>query len=246
MNKRSQLIVALDVETLKEAKDLVRLLGKRVTIFKVGIQLFTACGQEVVQYLLEKEKKVFLDLKFHDIPNTVAKAVESAVGLAQGKNGIFMLTLHAQGGVEMLRIAVQSAAKSAENIKVKRPLVVAVTVLTSEGKRDNIRTLVLERAQLAQESGCDGVVASVEEAPLIREKFGPNFLIVTPGIRPVGAEKGDQKRIATPKEAIEAGSDYLVVGRPIVQAHDPLQVTMKILEEIDKFRPKTKGQRQKN
>ncbi len=233
MNKRSQLIVALDVENFEHAKRLVGTLKETVDIFKVGSQLFTACGPEIVQYILAQGKEVFLDLKFHDIPNTVANAVKAAVGLRQGKHGLLMLTVHTLGGAEMLKAAVERASKQAQDIGVKRPWVVGITVLTSEPQRDNICSLVLERAQLAKDSGCDGVVASVEEAQFIREKFGPNFLIVTPGIRPVGAEKGDQKRIATPKEAIEAGSDYLVVGRPIVQAHDPLQATKKILEEIN-------------
>ena len=182
--RKAQLIAALDVENFDQAKRVVSALKETVDIFKVGSQLFTACGPEVIRYLLQKKKKVFLDLKFYDIPNTAAKAVEAAVGLAQGKNGIFMLTLHAQGGVEMLRAAVQAAAKSAQNIKVNPPLLVAVTVLTSEPKKDNIRSLVLERAQLAEEAGCNGVVASVEETAFIRQEFGKDFVIVTPGIRP--------------------------------------------------------------
>lgn len=234
MNKKSQLIVALDVETLKEAKDLVKSLGKLVDIFKVGSQLFTACGPEVVQHILVQGKEVFLDLKFHDIPNTVANAVKAAVGLRQGQQGLLMLTVHTLGGGEMLKAAAEAALKEAQNIGVKRPWVVGITVLTSEEKRDNIRTLVLERAQLAQESGCDGVVASVEEAQFIRERFGPDFLIVTPGIRPAGAETGDQKRVASPQAAVQSGSNFLVVGRPILQARDPLKAVEEILKECNR------------
>jgi orotidine-5'-phosphate decarboxylase len=224
-----QLIVALDVDTLEEAKTLVGRLNGDVGIYKVGSQLFTACGPAVVRHLLKAGKKVFLDLKFHDIPNTVANAVSAAVGLNEGERGIFMCTLHTSGGGEMLRRAVAAATKTAHNIGVMQPLLVGVTILTSEAKRDNILKLVLESARLARESGLNGVVASCQEAVAIRNKFGDDFVIVTPGIRPEGSQAEDQKRVATPQEAMASGSDFLVVGRPIIKADNPSVVTRRIL-----------------
>ena len=248
MKKKSQLIVALDVETLGEVKTLLDQLKKSVDIFKVGSQLFTACGPAAVRFIEAQGKKVFLDLKYHDIPNTVANSVKAAVGLsvalertlgpAKAKEikqlGLFMMTIHTSGGLEMMKAAVESATKSAKDAKLPKPLIVGVTVLTSVEKNDSIHTLVLERAALAKQAGLDGVVASVDEAKLIRQKFGSDFVIVTPGIRPAGADAQDQQRIATPSAAMQSGSDYLVVGRPIVQAKDPAKVAKEILEEIGK------------
>lgn len=230
--KSGQLIVALDVATLDEAKRLVRALEGTVDIFKVGSQLFTACGPEVVRYLLREGKEVFLDLKFHDIPNTVAAAVAAAVHITEGGRGIMMCTLHALGGLEMLQAAAQAARKEAQITGVKRPLLVAITVLTSEAKKDNIPRLVLERSALAKEAGLDGVVASSQEAALVRREFGKDFVIVTPGIRPKNSAVGDQKRVTTPAEAIVHGSNFLVVGRPVVNAADPAAAAKQILKEI--------------
>ncbi len=229
---KGKLIVALDVETWDEAKILVDSLSGEVDIFKIGSQLFTACGPEAVRYILKKGKKVFLDLKFHDIPHTVAGAVKAAVGITEGKESIFMCTLHTLGGEAMLRAAVEAATQQAQNRGVKRPLLVGITVLTSEEKKDNIHHLVLERAALAKDAGLDGVVASSQEAALIRREFGENFIIVTPGIRPQGADTQDQRRVTTPSDAIRNGSNFLVVGRPIVKAKDPLSSACSILEEI--------------
>ena len=228
-----QLIVALDVDTLEEAQAVVGRLGKDVEIYKVGSQLFTACGPAAVRYLLKAGKRVFLDLKFHDIPNTVAQAVSAAVGLREGGRGIFMCTLHASGGSEMLRQAVSVATKTAQKNGVTRPLLVGITVLTSEEKRDNILKLVLEKARLAKESGLDGVVASCQEAVMLRDEFGKDFVIVTPGIRPEGSKAEDQKRAATPQEAVASGSDFIVVGRPIIKADNPSEVTKRILSIIN-------------
>lgn len=242
----AELIVALDVDTLSEVRALVEKLSPAVDIFKIGSRLFTACGPAAVRFVQAKGKRVFLDLKYHDIPNTVAGAVRTAVGLTKAverssallKNSkvkptsLFMLTVHTIGGVEMMRAAAQAGAKAAQEFRVTKPLIVGVTVLTSEAKRDNIHTLVLERARLAQEAGLDGVVASVQEAQLIREELGPDFVIVTPGIRPAGAEAGDQKRVATPKEAVKNGSNYLVVGRPVLDAPDPLKAAKDIIKEM--------------
>ncbi len=233
MNKReSQLIVALDVDTFKEAKELIAALGDDVGIYKVGIQLFTAYGPDVVRHLLKAGKKVFLDLKFHDIPNTVANAVEAAVSLREGDQSIFMCTLHTAGGEEMLRRASDAATKAAQNAGVKRPLLLGITALTSDEKKDSIGQFVLEKALLAEESGLDGVVASGQETALVRENLGDNFIIVTPGIRLAGGQAEDQKRVTTPSEARAFGSDFLVVGRPIVKAENPSGAAKRILEEI--------------
>lgn len=229
---RPQLVVALDVDTLDEAKGLVDSLGKAVDIFKVGSQLFTASGPEAVRYILRKGKEVFLDLKFHDIPSTAANAVRAAVGLAVDGKSIFMCTLHTLGGRKMLECAVEAASKEARAIGVRRPFLVGVTVLTSEGKKDNILPLILERAGLAKESGLDGVVASSDETAAVRQEFGRDFIIVTPGIRPKGTAVGDQKRVATPAQAVTNGSHFLVVGRPIVGVKNPLASARQILEEI--------------
>jgi orotidine-5'-phosphate decarboxylase len=235
---KAQLILALDLETFEEARTLIDDLADSVGIFKVGSQMFTTYGPFITRYLQSKGKKVFLDLKFHDIPNTVASAVKSAVGLSVSPNHnpdfvpLFMLTVHTCGGKEMLEAAVKAGQEQAKALGVARPLIVGVTVLTSTVKDANLETLVLERARLAKEAGLDGVVASVEEAALIRREVGPKFLIVTPGIRPADASLNDQKRVATPAVAIQQGSNFLVVGRPIIQAPSPREAALKILKEI--------------
>ncbi len=236
----AQLILALDLETFEEARQLIDDVADVVEMFKVGSQMFTAQGPFLTRYLQSKGKKVFLDLKFHDIPNTVASAVKSAVSLSVSPNGdpgfspLFMLTVHTAGGQEMLEAAAQAAGTQAKALGVVRPLIVGVTVLTSTAKEANLETLVLERARLAQRAGLDGVVASVEETALIRREFGPGFLIVTPGIRPAEASFNDQKRVATPQAAISQGSNFLVVGRPIIQAPSPRTAALRILEEMKK------------
>jgi orotidine-5'-phosphate decarboxylase len=235
---KARLILALDLETFEVASKLIDELEDSVEIFKVGSQMFTAYGPFIVRYLQSKGKKVFLDLKFHDIPNTVASAVKSAVGLSVSPNNdagfepLYMLTVHTAGGKEMLEAAAQAAKSHAQALGVTRPLIVGVTVLTSTDKDPNLESLVLERARLAKQSGLDGVVASVEEAAAIRRELGKDFLIVTPGIRPGEASINDQKRVATPKAAIQQGSNFLVVGRPIIQAASPRRAALQILEEM--------------
>jgi orotidine-5'-phosphate decarboxylase len=232
-----KLILALDVETSDEATRLVDLLRGKVGGFKVGLQLFTANGPTVVKRIQEKGEKVFLDLKFHDIPNTVAHAVTEACKL-----GVSMVTLHASGGSDMMK----AAAKAARNWNLKgnstRPILLAVTVLTSLSEsilgeelaiQRPLREQVIHLAWMAQESGMDGVVASPQEIREIRAACGRNFLIVTPGVRPSWAAAGDQKRIMTPKEAIEAGADYIVVGRPILAAPDPVMAASQVIAEIE-------------
>lgn len=236
-DKKPQLIVALDVQTLEEAKALVEVLAPAVDVFKVGSQLFTAYGPKAVQFIQEKGKEVFLDLKYHDIPNTVSNAVEAAVrSLAAGgkeKRSILMYTMHTVGGEEMMVKAAQSARKTAEEFHVRVPLSLGITVLTSEQSTNDTKRVVLERALSAKKAGLDGVVASVEEVAMLREKLGNDFIIVTPGIRPAAADVGDQKRVATPALAVKSGSNFLVVGRPIVKAADPLKAAREIVKEIE-------------
>ncbi|MBF0388332.1 MAG: orotidine-5'-phosphate decarboxylase [Candidatus Omnitrophica bacterium] len=247
MNSKQKLILALDVPTFEEARHIIEVLGDTVEIYKVGFQLFTAYGPFIVRYLQAQGKKVFLDLKFHDIPNTVASGVSSAVGLsvpqhealnaAGGKAGLFaplfMLTVHTQGGREMMQAAAVAARKRAAELGVARPLVVGVTVLTSDASDGNVSRLVLERAALAQTAGLDGVVSSAQEAAMLRREMGRDFVLVTPGIRLAENDAGDQKRVETPASAIRNGASFLVVGRPIVKAADPRKAAEQILREIE-------------
>ena len=246
MDPKTKLILALDVPTFEEARAIIDTLGDTVEIYKVGFQLFTAYGPFMVRYLQAHGKKVFLDLKFHDIPNTVASGVASAVALslpvndALGKDGnktgkfapLLMMTIHTQGGAEMMKAAADAARKKADELGVVKPLVIGVTVLTSDAGGGNVSALVLERARLAKASGLDGVVASAQEAAMLRKELGKDFVIVTPGIRPADAEAGDQKRVETPAGAIKSGASFLVVGRPIVKAKDPKAAAQAILDEI--------------
>ena len=227
---RDRLIVALDVPNSAEAQRLVAALGDSVSFYKVGKQLFTAAGPALVRELVGSGKKVFLDLKFHDIPNTVAAAVRSASEL-----GVAMLNVHASGGSKMMQAAAEAAAAAKQP-----PLVLAVTVLTSLGDADlrelgvmgTAREQVLRLASLARRAGCGGVVASAREAQALRQEMGTSFTIVALGVRPAGASKDDQSRVATPAEAIAAGADYIGVGRPITGAKDPAAAARAILEEI--------------
>ncbi len=229
-----RLIVALDVSSATAAHKTVEALGGLAPTVKVGSQLFVAEGPSLVSELVAAGKRVFLDLKFHDIPNTVAGGVRSAVEL-----GVSMLTVHAAGGSAMLRAAVEAARQAP-----KPPLVLAVTVLTSLSDADlqeigvagRTRDHALVLATLAQNCGCDGVVASPHEARIIRQDLGSGFVVVTPGIRPAGSGKGDQSRVNTPAEAMAAGADYLVVGRPITEAADPRRAAEEIIKEIQRSR----------
>ena len=226
-----KLIVALDVPNLAEAEKLVAILSPVVKIFKVGKELFTAAGPEAVRMVHAHRGKVFLDLKFHDIPNTVASACQAASRL-----GVFMMNVHALGGKAMLSAAARVAGKTK---------IIGVTVLTSLTDRDlpeigvrgGVKEEVEKLALLVQECGLDGVVASGQEIELIRKVTGKRFLIVTPGVRPLWAAHGDQKRIITPKEAIEKGADYVVVGRPITQDKNPREAAEKITQEMESFHP---------
>jgi orotidine-5'-phosphate decarboxylase len=230
LSPRDRLIVALDVSSAAEARRIVAAVGESASTFKVGKQLFTAEGPGLVRDLVASGRKVFLDLKFHDIPNTVAGAVSEAARL-----NVSMLTVHASGGTKMLRAAAEAAAQSST-----KPLILAVTVLTSlndadlqeQGITDGVEAHVLRLAGLALQSGCGGVVASAQEAAHLRQMLGTGFAIVTPGVRPAGTDAGDQARVVTPKAAIEAGASHVVVGRPITAASDPGGAAAAILAEM--------------
>jgi orotidine-5'-phosphate decarboxylase len=233
-NPEDRLIVALDYPTWDEAEKLVKMLPE-VKFFKVGLELYLASKGLAVESLRELGKKVFLDLKFHDIPNTVAQACRQAVA-----QGAAIFNVHATGGREMMSKAALATKTSSEELGItNRPLLIAVTVLTSfdeagfqEIGMNDINNSVINFARLAQESGIDGVVASPKEIKSIRENCGPGFKIICPGVRPVWAAANDQKRITTPGEAIGRGADYLVVGRPITAAPNPREAALKVLEEI--------------
>lgn len=235
MMPQDRLIIALDVDTEEKALCAVRKLKKAVRFFKVGFELFSSCGPAIVEKIRKSGCEVFLDLKFHDIPNTVARSARSVTKL-----GVYMFNVHASGGFDMMKAATQACAEEAGRLKKAKPKILAVTVLTSmdenalknTGINDNISSQVVRLAKLAKEAGLDGVVASPQEARLVREAIGKDFLIVTPGVRPASAGAGDQKRVATPKEAITQGADFIVVGRPILEAKDPVQAAVEILKEL--------------
>lgn len=232
----SRLIVALDIDDIDKAERLIDILSPVVEVFKVGIQLYTACGPEIIRLINKRGAKVFLDLKFYDIPNTVREAVRVAVGLE-----VFMLNMHIQGGLGMMKAGKDIAESESKRIGVKRPLLLGVTVLTSMGQQDlldleirkGMKSQVLHLARLAQKAGLDGVVASSKEIQPIKWSCGERFLVITPGIRPEWAQDDDQRRTDTPKEAIQKGADYIVVGRPIIKADDPLNAAHKILREME-------------
>lgn len=229
MTPRSRLIVALDVASPGDAGKLVRGLRGRVGMFKVGSQLFTAAGPDFVRELVDGGDKVFLDLKYHDIPNTVANAVAMAARL-----GVSLVDVHALGGKAMLEAAAGALPAMATRL-------LAITVLTGHhegslgeiGISGTLPASVRRLALLAQAAGLDGVVASPHEVALIREACGKDFVIVTPGIRPTGSAPGDQARTATPKAALAAGADYLVVGRPILEAPDPAAAVEAIVAAME-------------
>jgi orotidine-5'-phosphate decarboxylase len=235
--KKNRLIVALDVETASAAQRLVSTLRGVVGMFKVGSQLFTAAGPALVREIVNSGERVFLDLKFHDIPNTVA-----AAGIEATRLGVSIFNLHAAGGSEMMRRTANAVAECAASEGLTRPSVIAVTVLTSAdagtlaevGLGLDPEVLVPRLALLADASGMDGVVASPGEVGIIRSAVKkPDFIVVTPGVRPIGSPLFDQKRVMTPREAILAGADYIVVGRPILDAPDPAQAAQQIIDELE-------------
>jgi len=231
-----KLIFALDADNYEEALSWVELLSGHVGMFKVGKELFTAVGPKIIESIKKRGQRVFLDLKFHDIPNTVAHASEASVRL-----NVDMFNVHASGGSQMIKEAVASARNCADKLGQAWPIILAVTVLTSLNNADlteigfqkNTKDLVVHLAELAQTAGASGVVASAQDIALLRANFGDKFLIVTPGIRSAGATtKDDQKRTLSAYEALKTGADYIVVGRPIRTAQEPLEACRQIVREI--------------
>jgi len=238
MSAKDRLIVALDVATLAEEEKALRELGGTVSFFKVGNQLFTAAGPRAVEAIKKTGANVFLDLKYHDIPNTVERTAQAACDL-----GVDLFNVHALGGFEMMECAAKAVWNWSEEKGRPGPKILGVTVLTSltEASLKDVmgetnRTLeeeVLMLARMASSAGLDGVVASPEEIVPIKEACGREFIVLTPGVRPQGSEMGDQKRVLTPGEAIRRGADYLVVGRPILTAPNPREAAQAILKEME-------------
>jgi len=229
-----RLIVALDFHKMDDVKNLVNELGDSVVFYKVGMELFYSVGTEVVTWLKSQNKKIFLDLKLHDIPNTVAGGLCSLMNL-----GADILNVHAAGGYTMMKTAADRLREESAKAGIVKPKLIAITVLTSINQAEwcgalKISEQVVEFAKTAKNAGLDGVVASPQEAALIRENCGKDFLIITPGIRPAGSDINDQSRISTPAAAIANGANYLVVGRPIRSAENPKLAAENILAEIAK------------
>ena len=234
---KDKVIVALDVETAPRARELFEALRGVVAMFKIGMQLFTAAGPAIVREIINAGGRVFLDLKYHDIPNTVA-----AAGVEAARHGVSIFNVHTSGGTEMMRRTADAVAEVSERERLVRPKVIGVTLLTSVNAKvlseiavvNSPEQQVTALAQLAAVSGLDGVVASPLEVVSVRAAVGKDgFLIVTPGVRPSGTTPNDQKRMTTPAEAIRAGSDYLVIGRPIIDAADPVEAVWKVVAEIE-------------
>jgi len=230
-------IIALDTPDEQKALEIVRLLKTKISIFKVGLELFCSAGPGIVKKINMEGCRVFLDLKFHDIPNTVAGAARAAVS-----TGTFMFNIHASGGREMMkkaREAVDLVYDEMQEADIFKPLLIAVTVLTSLDDRDladiniakSTQDQAVDLAKLAKECGLDGVVASPKEISAIRQALGRDFVIVTPGVRPTWASAQDQKRVMTPAQALEAGADYIVIGRPVTAAPDPVKAIEAIFKE---------------
>ena len=235
----NRLIVALDFHTLEDVKTLVEELGDSVSYYKVGMELFYSAGPQVITYLKEKNKNIFLDLKLHAIPNTVGEGLCSLMRL-----GADIVNVHASGGFTMMKTAAEKLHALAEKQGVPCPKIIAVTILTSINEEDwaglgmecEIRQQVVRLAKLTKEAGLDGVVAPPQEASAIREACGPDFMIVTPGVRPAGAAINDQSRIATPASALTNGASHLVVARPIRAAEDPKAEALAIIKEMERVK----------
>jgi orotidine-5'-phosphate decarboxylase len=235
---KSRLMIALDVDSREKAEEWVHKLKLQAGYFKVGLQLFTLAGAEMVRSIRARGGRIFLDVKYHDIPNTVAKACESCCTM-----GIDFVNVHALGGKEMIKAAAASLKENATRMRVQKPILLAVTVLTSHdarslrqdvGLKSTPEKEVLRLAKMAQAAGAEGVVCSPKEVSAVRKACGPKFIIVTPGIRGAGAPKQDQKRTLSAAQAIGKGADYLVVGRPIMGAPDPVEAAKAIVDEMQK------------
>ncbi len=234
---KDRLALALDVDNDRDALAIVAELKDSVGVFKVGLQLFTAYGPDIVRRIIGMGGRVFLDLKYHDIPNTVAKASAEAVKL-----GVSIFNVHSLGGLDMMKAAAESAKETAEKFNLPAPAVLAVTILTSMDAKSVRKELKITRslqrevahlARLARRAGMHGVVASPKEIRTLRRAVRGEFIILTPGVRPAWADQDDQKRVMTPGEAVTAGADYIVVGRPVLKASDRKSAVKKILEEMD-------------
>ena len=240
LSAQERLVLALDVDDFKKAEELVNKLSDYVGVFKIGSQLFTAEGVKVIDMVNERGGKVFLDLKFHDIPHTVARAAEVVTKL-----GVYIFTIHTSGGYKMMKAAVEATVKTSKTLGIRKPLILGVTLLTSInqeilkkeiGIKKRLEEQVVHLAKLAQDAGLDGVVASPREIQGIRAACGDDFIILTPGIRPAGRildHQDDQERIMTPVKALKLGADFLVVGRPIRKATNPVEAAKKILKEME-------------
>ena len=235
MQSDPRLIAALDFPTVEAAKKAVEEIGDAVAYYKVGMELYYAAGNDMIRFLKEHDKKVFLDLKLQDIPNTVASALK-----VEARLGVDMINVHAVGGKKMMEAAAKAVKETAEELGVERPKLIAVTILTSMDEeqfadlnyKNTIPEQVVALAKLAKAAGLDGVVASPKEAAAIREACGPDFLIMTPGVRPAGSALDDQSRVTTPAQAFANGSTHIVVGRPIMKAENRKQAAEAIVEEI--------------
>lgn len=233
---KEKLVLALDVDNKEKAENLVKELKDYVGVFKVGKELFTAEGPSIFKMIRENGGKIFADLKYHDIPNTVASAARTLV-----RHGVEIFNVHASGGYEMMKKTREAIEDEAAKLGVKRPVFLAVTVLTSLNDEDMKRIKVSESAKehvltlakLAKEAGADGIVCSPQEIEMIKRELGADFITLTPGVRPVWAAAGDQKRVMTPKEAVDKGTDYIVVGRPITGAEDRKDAAKKIVMEME-------------
>ncbi|MDD3363778.1 MAG: orotidine-5'-phosphate decarboxylase [Syntrophomonas sp.] len=238
MQAKDRIVLALDVDTAEEALALVTKLTDYVGVFKIGMQLFNSAGPNIVHQVHELGGRVFVDLKLHDIPNTVGSA-----GKVLTRLNSYMFNVHAAGGREMMRKAAQDASAEALKLGIEAPLILAVTVLTSISGKElaeemfvsdmKVEDLVVKWALMAKESGLGGVVCSPQEIIPIRKACGPDFKIVTPGIRPLWSAANDQKRITTPRQALDQGADYMVIGRPIVKAADPAEAAQRIIDELE-------------
>jgi orotidine-5'-phosphate decarboxylase len=243
-SSKNKLIVALDVATAREALELFSALKDVAGMFKIGSQLFTAEGPGIVREIVGAGGRVFLDLKFHDIPNTVA-----AAGVEAARLGVSIFDVHACGGSEMMRRTAEAVAETAESEGIARPIIIGITVLTSAddstlaqtGFSSGTEEQVSRLARLAEAAGLDGVVASPQEVKLVMQSVErSDFVVVTPGVRPAGASQDDQRRVMTPAEAVRAGADYLVVGRAILKAPDPARAAQEIVEEMRRVEIETK------
>ncbi|MDD5084726.1 MAG: orotidine-5'-phosphate decarboxylase [Candidatus Omnitrophica bacterium] len=236
MDRTERVIVALDTPDIIIATKLVHALKDDIKIFKIGSELFTSCGPEIVRLVQDSGAKVFLDLKFFDIPNTVANVAQVACHL-----GVFMFNVHALGGAKMMKVTAEAVKGEAERRGLPKPIVLAVTVLTSMSGKELTEDLsisksleeeVVHLAKMAKDAGLDGAVASAREARLLKDKIGKDFLVVTPGIRPRWSAAGDQHRIVTPRDAFDGGADYIVIGRPITADPDPRRAVERIKKEL--------------